>query len=62
MAVTMHDEFGFGNKRIKQMFERFDNKAECIAEDYSTWEEQISIIAEEWNRHGQRKKRLKNSD
>ena len=48
MAVTMHDEFGFGNKRIKQMFERFDNKAECIAEDYSTWEEQISIIAEEW--------------
>lgn len=35
------------NKRIKQMFERFDNKAECIAEDYSTWEEQISIIAEE---------------
>lgn len=47
MAVTMHDEFGFGNKRIKQMFERFDNKAECIAEDYSTWEEQISIIAEE---------------
>ena len=21
MAVTMHDEFGFGNKRIKQMFE-----------------------------------------
>ena len=48
MAVTMHDEFGFGNKRIKQMFERFDNKAECIAEDYSTWEEQISIIAEEF--------------
>ena len=47
MAVTMHDEFGFGNKRIKQMFERFDNKAEYIAEDYSTWEEQISIIAEE---------------
>ena len=47
LAVTMHDEFGFGNKRIKQMFERFDNKAECIAEDYSTWEEQISIIAEE---------------
>ena len=22
-------------------------KAECIAEDFSTWEEQISIIAEE---------------
>ena len=47
LYVKMHDEFGFGNKRIKQMFERFDNKAECIAEDYSTWEEQISIIAEE---------------
>ena len=47
MAVTMHDEFGFGNKRIKQMFKRFDLKAECIAEDYSTWEEQVSIIAEE---------------
>lgn len=47
MAVTMHDEFGFGNKRIKQMFKRFDLKAECIAEDYSTWEEQVKIIAEE---------------
>ena len=47
LRFARHDEFGFGNKRIKQMFERFDNKAECIAEDYSTWEEQISIIAEE---------------
>lgn len=47
MAVTMHDEFGFGTKRIKQMFERFDNKAECLAEDYTTWDEQIKIIAEE---------------
>lgn len=47
MAVTMHDEFGFGNKRIKQMFKRFDLKAECIAEDYSNWEEQVKIIAEE---------------
>ena len=61
MAVTMHDEFGFGNKRIKQMFERFDNKAECIAEDYSTWEEQHNC-RRMWNRHGQRKKRLKNSN
>lgn len=29
------------------MFERFDNKAECLAEDYTTWDEQIKIIAEE---------------
>lgn len=47
MAVTMHDEFGFGNKRIKQMFKRFDLKAECLADDYTTWNEQVSIIAEE---------------
>lgn len=47
MAVTMHDEFNFGNKRIKQMLKRFDNKAECIAGDYTTWEEQVQIIAEE---------------
>ena len=47
MAVTMHDEFGFGNKRIKQMFKRFDLKAECLADDYTTWDEQVSIIAEE---------------
>ncbi|RGY84003.1 hypothetical protein DXA21_21125 [Parabacteroides distasonis] len=47
MAVTMHDEFGFGNKRIKQMFKRFDLKAECIAENYSNWEDQVKIIAEE---------------
>lgn len=75
MAVTMHDEFGFGNKRIKQMFERFDNKAECIAEDYSTWEEQIrksrevnrstrlprqSLIMETW--HCRRKSTLMNTE
>ena len=29
------------------MFKRFDLKAECIAEDYSNWEEQVKIIAEE---------------
>lgn len=29
------------------MFKRFDLKAECIAEDYSNWEDQVKIIAEE---------------
>lgn len=45
--VTLHDEFDFGNKRLKRFFKRLDNKAECIVGDYTDWSDQIDILAEE---------------
>lgn len=46
-AVTLHDEFGFGKERIARFIKRFNLKAECLMEDYTTWDEQIQILAEE---------------
>lgn len=46
-AITLHDEFGFGQKRIEQFAERFNLKAECILEDFTTWEEQLEILRNE---------------
>lgn len=46
-AMTLHDEFDFGKERIARFMKRFNFKAECIMEDYTTWDEQIQILAEE---------------
>lgn len=46
-VATLHDEFGFGEKRAQRFIERFNLKADCLAEDYCTWEDQIDIIKEE---------------
>ena len=45
--VTLRDEFEFGAKRLKQFQERFTDKASCIAGDWTTWEEQVKVLAEE---------------
>lgn len=44
--VTLRDEFEFGAKRLKQFQERFTDKASCIAGDWTTWEEQVKVLAE----------------
>lgn len=46
-VLTLHDEFGFGRKRIQQFLDRFTLKAECILEDYATWQDYQSIIRNE---------------
>lgn len=46
-AVTLRDEFGFAEKRIKRFVDRFNLKTDCLAEGYTTWEEQIEILREE---------------
>lgn len=46
-AITLRDQFGFGAERIKRYIERFNNKAECLMDDYTTWDEQIEILKEE---------------
>ena len=47
MAVTLHDEFGFGEKRVQRAIDRFMFKANCLDEDSTTWQEQIEILKEE---------------
>lgn len=47
MAVTLHDEFGFGERRVQRAIDRFMFKANCLDEDYTTWQEQIEILKEE---------------
>lgn len=46
-VLTLHDEFGFGRKRIQQFLDRFTLKAECILEDYATWQDYQGIIRKE---------------
>lgn len=47
IAVTLHDEFEFGQKRVQKFIDRFMLKCGCLDEDYTTWEEQIEILREE---------------
>ena len=46
-AMTLRDEFDFGKQRIQRFVERFNLKAECIMDDYTTWDDQIECLREE---------------
>lgn len=47
MMVTLHDECGFGAKRLQKVMDRFNLKTDCLADDYTTWTEQIEILRDE---------------
>lgn len=47
LVAVLHDEFGFGQKRCQQAIDRFNAKAECLAEDYCDWQDYIDMIREE---------------
>lgn len=47
MIATLHDEFGFGEKRIQRAIDRFNFKAECLADDYCSWDDYIQTIKDE---------------
>ena len=40
-AATLRDEFEFGKKRISRFINRLNLKAECLMDDYVTWQEII---------------------
>lgn len=49
MLLTIHDEFGFGKKRLEQLMDRFLFKAECM-EDPETlfcWQDVKEIMRDE---------------
>lgn len=45
--LVLHDEFGFGKKRIRQFMARYNIKCAGIADEYTTWDEQVQIIKDE---------------
>lgn len=47
IIATLHDEFGFGEKRIQRAIDRFNFKAECLADDYCSWDDYIQTIKDE---------------
>lgn len=49
MASVLHDEFGFGEKRVQRALDRFMLKSECLVDDYVTWQDMIENIKEELN-------------
>lgn len=48
-TLTLHDEFGFGEKRVKQFKNRFNLKCDCIGKGFTTWQEQLEILRNECN-------------
>ena len=50
-AVTLRDAFEFGEKRIQRFVDKFNEKAECLMDDYCTWEDNIKVLEEETNIH-----------
>lgn len=38
-CMVLRDEFGFGQKRIKQFFDRFNLKTECICDGDVIWDD-----------------------
>ena len=47
VAYTLHDKFGFGKTRLNRFIHDFNFQAECLDEDYCTWEDQIKILRQE---------------
>ena len=46
-CMVLRDEFGFGQKRIKQFFVRFNLKTECICDGDVIWDDFIDALREE---------------
>lgn len=44
--ITLRDEFDFGKKRLQRFVDRWNLKAECIMEQYASWDDYVSIVEE----------------
>ena len=47
VAYTLHCKFGYGPTRLDRFIREFNFQAECLADDYCTWEDQIAVLREE---------------
>lgn len=50
-AATLRDAFEFGQTRVQRFVDKFNEKAECLMDDYCTWEDQIKMLEDEVNIH-----------
>ncbi len=50
-AVTLRDAFDFGETRIQRFIDKFNEKTECLVDDYCTWEDNIKMLEEETGIH-----------
>lgn len=46
-CMVLRDEFGFGQKRINQFFDRFNLKTECICDGNVIWDDYIQALKDE---------------
>lgn len=46
-AVTLRDEFDFGEKRARRFIHRFNEKADCIVTDNLSWDDCKEIVEDE---------------
>lgn len=46
-VATLHDEFGFGAIRCQKFIDRFMKKADCLADNYATFNDYIQMIKDE---------------
>lgn len=57
--LVLHDEFGFGKKRLKQFETRYNIKSDSLLSDYVTWDDYTALVSEitgeefriRWARH-----------
>lgn len=47
VAYTLHCKFGYGPKRLDRFIREFNFQAECLSDDYCTWEDQIEVLRQE---------------
>lgn len=45
--LTLRDEFDMGRSRLNRFMGRFNDKAVCIAEDITTWQDIVDTVHEE---------------
>lgn len=46
-VLVLHDEFGFGKKRIRQFFDRFTLKSSCLEGGFASWQDYMDIVKNE---------------
>lgn len=44
--LVLHDEFGFGKKRLKQFENRYNVKSDSLLSDYVNWDDYTALVSE----------------
>lgn len=47
VAYTLHYKFGYGKTRLARFAKEFNFQAECLSENYCTWDDLINEMREE---------------